>query len=64
MFGYSALAIDGAKPHQTSPSFFDCDRRRRIQERQARGVGLPPEERAQEKTREVGFEDLGRVVLR
>ena len=62
--GDAALIVDGAEARQPAACLAEARTRRRIEERQAVGVGLSPQQAGQQQARQIGFEDLGRVMRR
>ena len=54
--------VNGAQPRQPVARFGERGGGRRIEEGQARRVGFAPQQTGQQQARQVGLEDLGRVV--
>ena len=60
--GDAPVVIDRPEAAQPLPRLVDRRSGRRIEERQAPRIGFAPQQRAQQQARQIGFEDLGRVV--
>ena len=58
------LLVDCAERCQSPARLVQSGSRRRIEERQAGGIGLAPQQAGQQQARQIGLEDLGRIVGR
>ena len=57
-----AVVVDRAEPRQPRARLGERGGGRRVEEGQARRVGLAPQQAGQQQARQVGLEDFGRVV--